>query len=80
MSRNRAPQTIAVANGIGEDSALGAVTPPLARAQQSGFGSMLSFELDGGTDAVRRFVETVELFTLAESFGGIESLVSIPPP
>jgi cystathionine gamma-synthase len=37
---------------------------------------MLSFELAGGTDAVRRFVETVELFTLAESLGGIESLVS----
>ena len=29
MSRNRAPQTIAVASGIGEDSAFGAVTPPL---------------------------------------------------
>ncbi len=48
----------------------------IARTQQSGFGSMLSFELAGGTDAVRRFVETVELFTLAESLGGIESLVS----
>ncbi len=48
----------------------------IARAQQSGFGSMLSFEIAGGTDAVRRFVETVELFTLAESLGGIESLVS----
>jgi cystathionine gamma-synthase len=48
----------------------------IARAQQSGFGSMLSFEIVGGTDAVRRFVETVELFTLAESLGGIESLVS----
>jgi cystathionine gamma-synthase len=50
----------------------------IATAQQSGFGSMLSFELAGGTDAVRRFVETVELFTLAESLGGIESLVSHP--
>jgi cystathionine gamma-synthase len=39
---------------------------------------MLSFEIAGGTDAVRRFVETVELFTLAESLGGIESLVSHP--
>ncbi len=48
----------------------------IASAQQSGFGSMLSFEIIGGTDAVRRFVETVELFTLAESLGGIESLVS----
>jgi cystathionine gamma-synthase len=50
----------------------------IATAQQSGFGSMLSFEIAGGTDAVRRFVETVELFTLAESLGGIESLVSHP--
>ncbi len=39
---------------------------------------MLSFEIDGGTDAVRRFVEAVEIFTLAESLGGIESLVSHP--
>ncbi len=48
----------------------------IARSQQTGFGSMLSFEIAGGTDAVRRFVETVELFSLAESLGGIESLVS----
>jgi cystathionine gamma-synthase len=48
----------------------------IAKAQQNGFGSMLSFEIAGGTGAVRRFVETVELFTLAESLGGIESLVS----
>jgi cystathionine gamma-synthase len=50
----------------------------IARSQQSGFGSMLSFEIVGGADAVRRLVETVELFTLAESLGGIESLVSHP--
>ena len=50
----------------------------IAKIQQSGFGSMLSFEIAGGADAVRRFVETVELFTLAESLGGIESLVSHP--
>jgi cystathionine gamma-synthase len=48
----------------------------IARAQQSGFGSMLSFEIEGGVDAARRFVETVELFTLAESLGGMNSLVS----
>jgi cystathionine gamma-synthase len=50
----------------------------LARAQQSGFGAMLSFEIAGGTDAVRRFVEAVRVFTLAESLGGIESLVAHP--
>jgi cystathionine gamma-synthase len=37
---------------------------------------MLSFEIAGGVDAVRRFVEAVEIFSLAESLGGIESLVS----
>ena len=50
----------------------------IAKAQQSGFGAMLSFEIVGGLDAVRRFVEAVEVFTLAESLGGIESLVAHP--
>jgi cystathionine gamma-synthase len=50
----------------------------IAKAQQAGFGSMLSFEIAGGVDAVRRFLEAVEIFTLAESLGGIESLVSHP--
>jgi cystathionine gamma-synthase len=39
---------------------------------------MLSFEIAGGIDRVRRFVESVEVFTLAESLGGIESLVAHP--
>jgi cystathionine gamma-synthase len=50
----------------------------LAKAQQSGFGAMLSFELKGGREAVRRFVEALEIFTLAESLGGVESLVAHP--
>ena len=50
----------------------------LARRQQSGFGGMLSFELDGGEHEVRRFVEHLELFSLAESLGGVESLVCHP--
>lgn len=50
----------------------------VAKAQQNGFGAMLSFELAGGREAVRRFVEAVKLFTLAESLGGIESLVAHP--
>jgi len=50
----------------------------LAKAQQSGFGAMLSFELKGGVGAVRRFVEALRTFTLAESLGGIESLVAHP--
>jgi cystathionine gamma-synthase len=50
----------------------------LAKAQQSGFGAMLSFELSGGIEAVRRFAEAVRIFTLAESLGGVESLVAHP--
>jgi cystathionine gamma-synthase len=50
----------------------------IAKTQQSGFGAMLSFEIAGGPDSVRRFVERIEVFTLAESLGGIESLVAHP--
>jgi cystathionine gamma-synthase len=50
----------------------------VAAAQQDGFGAMLSFELNGGVESVRRFVEAVEVFTLAESLGGVQSLVAHP--
>jgi len=50
----------------------------VASRQQSGFGGMLSFELHGGAAAARAFLETVELFTLAESHGGVESLACHP--
>lgn len=50
----------------------------IAKRQQSGFGAMLSFELAGGADEVRAFVEALTLITLAESLGGIESLVAHP--
>jgi cystathionine gamma-synthase len=50
----------------------------IARAQQLGFGAMLSFEIAGGVPAVGRFFEAVELLTLAESLGGMGSLVSHP--
>jgi cystathionine gamma-synthase len=50
----------------------------IAKAQQTGFGAMLSFDLAGGVEAVRRFVEAVRVFTLAESLGGVESLVAHP--
>lgn len=50
----------------------------LARRQQQGFGAMMSFELAGGVPAVRRFVRAVRGFTLAESLGGVESLVAHP--
>ena len=50
----------------------------VAAAQQDGFGAMLSFELNGGVESVRRFVEAVEVFTLAESLGRAQSLVAHP--
>lgn len=47
-----------------------------ARRQQRGYGAMLSFELAGGEAEVRRFLKSLKLFTLAESLGGVESLIS----
>ncbi|MEO8373605.1 MAG: cystathionine gamma-synthase [Sphingomonas bacterium] len=50
----------------------------IACVQQDGFGAMLSFELNGDQDAIRLFVEAVGTFTLAESLGGVESLIAHP--
>ena len=50
----------------------------LAARQQKGFGAMLSLELDGDTEAVRAFIDGLEYFTLAESLGGVESLIAHP--
>ena len=51
----------------------------IARRQQGGFGGMISFEIDGGEAAVRAFVDHLRFFSLAESLGGVESLVCHPP-
>ena len=50
----------------------------LARRQMDGFGGMVSFRLKGGFDDAKRFCERTRLFTLAESLGGVESLVNHP--
>lgn len=50
----------------------------LARKQMSGFGAMLSFEPKGGYAAGKRFVQSVEVATLAVSLGGTETLVQHP--
>src|SRR5690606_2958352 len=50
----------------------------LARAQQSGFGAMVSFELKGGIPNVCAFLNGLRCFSLAESLGGVESLVAHP--
>ena len=50
----------------------------LAKRQQKGFGAMLSFELKGGVDTVKAFLSRLKLYCLAESLGGVESLVAHP--
>jgi len=51
----------------------------IAKKQQSGFGAMLSFEVKGGVNAVKKLFDNLSLFTLAQSLGGVESLISHPP-
>ncbi len=50
----------------------------IAAQQQRGFGAMLSFELNGGEAQVRAFVDGLQWFTLAESLGGVETLIAHP--
>lgn len=50
----------------------------LAVKQQRGFGGMISFVLKGGLDESRRFLSACQVFTLAESLGGVESLIEHP--
>lgn len=50
----------------------------IARRQQSGFGAMLSFELDCNETGLRAFLAGLRLFSVAESLGGVESLVAHP--
>lgn len=50
----------------------------IAARQQRGFGGMLSFELRGDDQAVRQFLDNLQYFSLAESLGGVESLVCHP--
>jgi cystathionine gamma-synthase len=50
----------------------------LAARQQQGFGAMLSFELDGDVTQIEAFVDGLKYFSLAESLGGVESLIAHP--
>jgi cystathionine gamma-lyase len=50
----------------------------LARKQMKGFGGMITFFIKGGLPEARGFLEKVRLFTLAESLGGVESLIEHP--
>lgn len=51
----------------------------LAKRQMRGFGGMISFEVKGGFPAVERLISRLKLFVLAESLGGVESLLCYPP-
>ena len=50
----------------------------LARKQATGFGGMISFVLDGGLEESRKFLSACQIFTLAESLGGVEALIEHP--
>jgi len=50
----------------------------VAALQQDAFGAMVSFEVNGGLEAVQRLVNALQCFTLAESLGGVESLIAHP--
>ncbi|HEY7872588.1 MAG TPA: PLP-dependent transferase, partial [Rudaea sp.] len=78
---------IAIAELLAESAAVEKVYFPglsshpghlLARRQQRGFGAMLSFDLAGGEAAAASFVDGMQCFTLAESLGGVESLIAHP--
>lgn len=76
-----------IAEWLGEQPKVGKVIYPgldshpqkdLAARQMSGFGGMVSFDLESDLPAARRFLENTRLFALAESLGGVESLVNHP--
>jgi len=50
----------------------------LAQQQMSGFGGMITFFIKGGLSTSRKFLESVQIFSLAESLGGVESLIEHP--
>ena len=50
----------------------------LAKQQMSGFGGMITFFIKGGMNSARKFLESVQVFALAESLGGVESLIEHP--
>lgn len=50
----------------------------LAKRQMSGSGGMISFEIKGGLKEARRFLKSLRIFSLAESLGGVESLIEHP--
>ena len=50
----------------------------IAKKQMKDFGGMITMEISGGLEKAKQFLEKVQIFTLAESLGGVESLVEHP--
>ena len=50
----------------------------VAKKQMKGFGGILSIDLKGDINSTKKFLENIEIFTLAESLGGVESLIEHP--
>ena len=50
----------------------------LAKKQMNGFGGIISLEIKGGLEASKKFLERTKIFSLAESLGGVESLIEHP--
>jgi cystathionine beta-lyase/cystathionine gamma-synthase len=74
-------ETRAIHVGQKPDLETGSVIVPVYQTstfEQDGFGGMISIELVGGYTAVENFIGKLKLFALAESLGGVESLVSCP--
>jgi len=85
--RKQCENAMAVAKFLAKHAKVGRVFYPglpshpdhkLAKRQMRGFGSMLAFDLKGGLPAARRVCDRVQLFLLAASLGGVESLVVLP--
>ncbi len=85
--RQHAENAMAVARFLEDHPRIARVSYPglpshpqhaLAARQMRGFGGMVTCELKGGLDDARRFLERLRLFALAESLGGVESLVEHP--
>ena len=85
--RQHAENAVAIANSLVGHPAISRLYYPglpdhpghaVAKRQQRAFGAMISVELAGGKPAVRRFLDGLSCFSLAESLGGVESLVAHP--
>ena len=50
----------------------------ISKKQMNGFGGIVSIDLKGDINSARKFLENIEIFTLAESLGGVESLIEHP--